>query len=215
MTLSRLAFGAEAAEKKSSVEEALSKIASLGPGVHAIKKDSKGQIISCMVVGQARISTVLGKAKGIEIARDKANLSASAEFVKWLKEEVSVGQTNKEGDVTLIEGTKGPDGDSQKESGKADEQSRKIMDSTAKGLVRGLQVIHKEIGGDATTYTVVKGWKADTVDATKKVAADLASDTPATSNVERLGTIVNEVKKIDNEIKSSSATSDDAKDFLP
>ncbi len=77
-----------------SVEEQMAKLAALGPGVHKIQKGKKGQITSCVVVGQARISTALGKAKGLELARDKANLDCSAQFVKWLKEEASVYQSS-------------------------------------------------------------------------------------------------------------------------
>ena len=46
-----------------SVKENFAKIATLGPGVHNIQKDKKGHITACVVVGQARISTVLGKTK--------------------------------------------------------------------------------------------------------------------------------------------------------
>ncbi len=66
-------------DKDAKVKKALSKIAQLGPGVHAIKKDGKGRITSCIVVGQSRISTVLGKAKGLQNARMKARLDASAQ----------------------------------------------------------------------------------------------------------------------------------------
>jgi len=44
---------------KSAAEQEMAKIATLGPGVHAIQKDKKGRITSCIVVGQSRISTVL------------------------------------------------------------------------------------------------------------------------------------------------------------
>jgi hypothetical protein len=65
-------------KKDADVEKALSRIAKLGPGVHAIKKDKQGRVMSCIIVGQARISTVLGKAKGLQDARDKARTKRSS-----------------------------------------------------------------------------------------------------------------------------------------
>jgi hypothetical protein len=214
--------GEKPSPEKPSVEEAMRNIAKLGPGVHAIKTDKKGRILSCVVVGQARISTVLGKSKGIEMARDKANLAASAEFVKWLKEEVSVHQANEEEAVMFIEGSEDNDEDALKESGKSVEKNSKKMESVAKGLVRGLQVLHKEVDGDGKTYTVVKGWKADTAQGVKKVAADLASDEPPSKEKpsRSSGTTKDAADKPtkprkDKDIESDSATSKDAADFLP
>ncbi len=214
--------GEKASPEKPSVEEAMRNIARLGPGVHAIKTDKKGRILSCMVVGQARISTVLGKSKGIEMARDRANLATSAEFVKWLKEEVSVHQANEEEAVLFIEGSEENDEDALKESGKSVEKSSTKMESVAKGLVRGLQVLHKEVDGEGKTYTVVKGWKADTSQGVKKVAADLAADEPPSkaksgSRSGRAADTTDKTKKPrkDKDIDSDSATAKDAGDFLP
>ena len=200
-----------------SVKEQLAKIAALGPGVHSIQKDKKGHITACVVVGQARISTVLGKAKGIENARDKAKLTCSAEFVKWLKEEVSVYQSNDEETVTLLEGNEGGDDESLKESAKSVEKSGKKMESLSKGIVRGLQLLHDEVDGDGKTYTVIKGWKADTAEGVKKVSADLASDEPKgkEGKNEKTSSGKGDKKPIDKDIESGSATSDDAAEFLP
>lgn len=202
----------------SSFEERMSNIVALGRGVHNPQKDKKGRITACVVVGQARISTVLGKAKGTENARDKANLACSAEFVKWLKEEVSVYQSNDEETVILLEGEEGGDDESLKESAKSVEKSGKKMESLSKGLVRGLQLLHKEVDGDGKTYTVVKGWKADTAEGVKKVAADLASDKSELSDSrdkKSTGEAGGKKKKLDKDIESSSATSDDAAEFFP
>ena len=57
-----------AAEKSEAelVQERFAEIAKQAPGValDSIKTDKKGRILSCLVVGKARISTVLGTAKG-------------------------------------------------------------------------------------------------------------------------------------------------------
>lgn len=217
----QVSFAEDGDDDGPSIEERMAKIAALGPGVHSIQKDKKGHITACVVVGQARISTTLGKAKGMENARDKANLACSAEFVKWLKEEVNVYQSNDEETVTLIEGSEQGEDESLKESAKSVEKSSKKMESLSKGLVRGLQVLHKEVDGDGKTYTVVKGWNADTADGVKKVAADLASDEPESKESKNkkptgeAGGKTSKDKKIDKDIESGSATSDDAAEFLP
>ncbi len=123
------------------VETALSKIAEAGPGVYAIQKDAQGRITSCIVVGQSRISTVLGAAKGKEIARERARLDASGQFVTWLKEKVSVHVKSDDQTTLFLEGAEGNDKDALKESGKAVESTSKTMDSVANGLIRGLQVL--------------------------------------------------------------------------
>lgn len=212
-----MVFGSE---DESSVSQAFKKIADLGPGVHAIQKDKKGRITACVVVGQARISTSLGKAKGLELARDKANLDCSAQFVKWLKEEATIYLSSDEESLILIEGKEGKEDDSLKESGKAVEKSGKKMESLSKGLVRGLQVIYKELDGEGKTYTIVKGWKADNAEATKRVLNELSSDEPKEkdkkdSNGSSSKTDSASPKKLDKEIKSGSTTSDDASEFLP
>ena len=111
------------------VEEQIAKIAALGPGVHAIQKDKKERITSCIVVGQSRISTALGKAKGLEVARKRADLSASAEFVKWLKQDVTVVENTDEDTVTLLEGSEEDNKDTLKESGKAVEKTGSKMET--------------------------------------------------------------------------------------
>jgi hypothetical protein len=189
---------------KPTVEEQLAKIAKLGPGVHAIKKDKNGRILSCVVVGQSRISTVLGKTKGLQIARDKASLSCAAEFAKWLKEDVIVHESAREENVILTEGKEGAEQDSLSESGKAIEKNSKKMQSLSRALVRGLQVIHKEVDASGKIYTIIKGWKADSSEGVKRVAADLASDEPSANG-----------HKNDKTIENDSATSEDAKDYVP
>lgn len=214
-------FAQEDDDDGPSIEEQMAKIAALGPGVHSIQKDKKGRITACVVVGQARISTALGKAKGMENARDKANLACSAEFIKWLKEEVNVYQSNDEETVILLEGSEEGEDESLKESAISVDKSSKKMESLSKGLVRGLQVLHKEVDGDGKTYTVVKGWSADTADGVKKVATDLASDESESKDSKNkkptgeAGGKTSKDKKIDKDIEGGSATSDDAAKFLP
>lgn len=182
------------AKKDDEVAKAMSKIAQLGPGVHAIKKDDKGRIQSCIIVGTARISTVLGAAKGLETAREKARLAASAEFVKWLKEKVSVHSKSEEETILFLEGSEGNDKETMKESGKAIEKTSKKMESISEGLTRGMQVLHFETSDKDKTYILVLGWDAKTSEATKDAGKD---------------------KKVDKKIDDKKVTSPDAEKFLP
>jgi len=161
----------EPVEKKVAID--YSKIAEAGPGVYKIVFDAKGRIETCLVVGTSRISTVLGLAKGKEVARQRAVLAADAEFVKWLKAKVSVHQKTEDETILFLEGREENDKDALTESGKATEKTVAKFDLTAKGLVRGLQIVHYEISSKEKTYTIVKKWKAKTAKAVKEVEADL------------------------------------------
>ena len=191
------------------VETALSKIAEAGPGVYAIQKDAQGRITSCIVVGQSRISTVLGAAKGKEIARDRARLDASAQFVTWLKEKVSVHVKSDDQATLFLEGAEGNDKDALKESGKAVESTSKTMDSVAEGLIRGLQVLQVAVSGKDKTYTILMGWEAKTAAATNAVEKTNESGKPDLDSKKPDET------KPDKKIEGKIITTDDAKKFLP
>jgi hypothetical protein len=209
-----IGFSQKEADDSPSIEEVMKRMIDLGPGVHMVQKDKKGRITSCMIVGQSRISTALGKTKGIEVAREKADLECSAEFVKWLKEEVLVFQSSDEETVFLLEGGETAEVDSLKESGKAVEKNSKKMESLSKGLVRGMQILHKQVDGEGKTYSIVKGWKADTAEGVKKVSSDLSSDEPVGKGKKKDENKPSN-KAIDKQIESGSATSDEASSFLP
>lgn len=195
----------------SDLPQRIASIIALGPGVHELQTDGKGRITSLVVVGQARISTVLGKAKGLETARTKANLDCSSQFVKWLKEDVTIYESSNEESVILMTGSEGEEADSLKEYGKAIEKTTKKMESLSSGIVRGLELIHKEVDAEGKTLTVVKGWHVDTSEATKRISKSLKSDQPTT-------TTANSEKPAsgtpDKELQSESVTSKRASDFF-
>ena len=202
------------AAQEPTVEEMMAKFVKLGPGVYAVEKDKKGRILSCIVVGQSRISTVLGKGKGLEVARQKADLDSSAQFVKWLKEEVTVKLSSDEETVVLMEGTEGDAKDSTTESGKSVDRNSKKMESVSKGLVRGLQIIYKDVNRDGKNYTLVKGWKADNANGVKRLQAELASDQPNSRSGQKGAQQRPNAKAEDKRIDNDSAASDDAADYL-
>jgi hypothetical protein len=205
----------DTASEESAVQKQLANIAALGPGVHAIQKDKKGRIHSCIVVGQSRISTALGKAKGLEVARKRADLSVSAEFVKFLKEKVTVVENLHDETITLLEGTEEDNKDHLKESGKAGDRVVTDITSVSEGLVRGLQVLYVKTDGENKTLSVLKGWKADTAEGAKRVAANLTKDDPVSSEPRTPKSESPNRKPDDKVIPNSEITSDDAADFLP
>jgi hypothetical protein len=217
----------KAAANDDAQAKAMNQIAQLGQGVHKVKTDDKGRIKSCVVVGQSRISTVLGKAKGLEIARQRATLAARAEFVKWLKEKVSVLETTDDETILLLEGSEENDKDALKESGKAVEKTSKKMASVAEGLVRGMQLLHMETSSNGKTYTLVYGWDRKTAEATKAVREDLndeskdgtrpkGGDTPPMEQKGVVGADKSspDKKAPDKKIEDRKVTSKDAKKFL-
>lgn len=202
---------------ESSVEQEMAKIAELGPGVHAIQTDDKGHITSCIVVGQSRISTVLGASKGLEEARKRANLAVSAEFVKWLKQEVTVVENTEDETVTLLEGKKENEEKTTKESGKGVEISSTKISAISQALVRGLQVLHIKRDEKTMTLTVVKGWKADTSEGVKKVDSDSKREKPDSDAGTTSGSNSKDskAKQPEKEIEDREVTSSDAGTFLP
>lgn len=137
-------------------EDQIKQFANLGPGIHNIKKDDSGAMKSCIVVGQSRISTVLGLNKGLIDARRNARLSAEQEFVKWVKSNVKAVQSSGTETILMLEGS----GGQTSESGKSTEASAEAIVSAAEGAVRGLQVVgfDQQGGQGDSILTVVLGW---------------------------------------------------------
>jgi hypothetical protein len=161
------------AARKDDIE--YGKIAEAGPGVYKVVTDRAGRIQSCLVVGSSRISTVLGAARGKEIARQRAALRADAELVKWLKTKVSVHETRDDETILFLEGKEGNDKDALREAGKATEKTTAKFRAVAGGLVRGTQVKYLGVNAEERTLTVVKLWKAGTAGAVKDVEEGLKS----------------------------------------
>jgi len=197
----------------SSAEEQMDALTQLGPGCHRIKKDAKGRVKTLIVVGQARISTVLGAAKGNEMARKKAAQSAKAEYVKWLGDKVEIRE-NAENEATLfLTGTEENDKDALSDAGKAVEKSSDSYKSVAEGLVRGLTLLHSDMNAEEKSCTLVYGWSMANSKAAKHTATNDPGieDKPSVAkgkSSEDKGT--SDKKKL----RSKKATSKDAGDFL-
>ncbi len=208
---------APTADAKAYAQDPTEKLVALGPGVHKVKKNDNNAVTSLVTIGQARISMTLGKAKGLERARRTAALNADTEFSKWLKSKVSVAESEDSEDIILIEndGGKVP-----KETGKAVEKTSRKMELFSEGLLRGLQVIHVDQDPESEMLTVIKGWKADTAEGTKKVAALMADDGDTTGGSALAGggggggAAKNGEGGDAKPYKKKSTSSDDADEFL-
>jgi hypothetical protein len=200
-----------------SIEDQLHLLVELGPGVHEIQVGEGGQIESFIVVGQARVSTVLGKAKGLEVARNKANLDCSAQLVKWLREEVRIQESSEEETIVLLQGEDNKNGEAAvtTESGKASESTRKRIDSISVGIVRSLQFLHKEVDADGKTLTVVKGWQRKTSESSKELRNSLQSDKQKIGDNSVTGASSAASKaSADSQLENESVTSPSAKAFF-
>jgi hypothetical protein len=93
-------------------------------------------------------------------------------FRRWLREEVRVYEKVEDESVTLVE-AKGAGEDGPAEAGKAVEKASRRFESVAGGLVRGARVLHAEVDGPGSTYTLVLGWDAATSRAAQRAEGDL------------------------------------------
>ena len=161
----------EGAEPKvSSVAEQMDNYVKEGPGIHNIKKDDKGRVQSLILVGQSRISTVLGATKGKEVARKRAEQSAKATFVKWLGEAVVVCENSENETTMFMQGEESNDKNAMSEAGKAVEKNSDTYKSVAAGLVRGLTLLHADLNAEDKEYTIVYGWSLANAKSAKHTA---------------------------------------------
>jgi hypothetical protein len=202
--------------KKDEAEKVVGKIIDLGPGVHQIKTDDKGRLLSCVVVGRATIHTVLGVEQGQEVARTQAQLAAKAEFTKWLRSTVTVREGAEHETTLSIEGSRDGDQKSLRESGKEVGKTTRRYELMAEGLVRGLQVLGVDVSEKNGTYTVVYGFTSAAADATQKVNGDVQG--PVQKEDEKR---LDEPKKLDNgkkpvekKIQDKRVVSDDFEKFI-
>lgn len=203
-----------ASEDRSSVKEEMDALVQLGPGVQNVKKDAKGRVRTLVVVGQSRISTVLGAAKGKEIARKKAAQSARAEFVKWLNDKGEVRESQENETTLFLTGAEENDKEALSEAGKSVEKNGDSFKSVAEGLIRGLTLLHSDVNAEEKTCTVIYGWSAANAKAAKHTATNDPGieDKPSTSEPKAPseGRDVSGQKKI----RSKKATSKAAAEFL-
>lgn len=166
------AAAARAARTKAELKARAEKY--LTAGVAGVQVDAEtdlvdGRYVRMFVVGTATISTVLGAAEGLEIAKEKAEERAKAAYVKWLGSRVRVIRTSADEVLLLKEGEDG--GAGRKDQGKLVERSTKGYEETAAGLVRGLKLVAYEQKGAERTVIAVYRWDAPAAGGGKSPAA--------------------------------------------
>lgn len=137
------------------------------PGVfYSDEKDTKdGRVERAFVVGVSAISTALGADEGLEIAKERAEESAKAEFVKWLGSKVTVRKTVNNEILLVKEGVEAADGGvTTKEAGKRVERRTKEFEETASGVVRGLRVAATHQNGKEKKFVIVYRWESKAAD---------------------------------------------------
>lgn len=210
---SPIAFGQEGNRDKDierEMKDLVKELVKLGPGVHEITSNEDGRVVSFFVVGQARISTALGKAKGLEIARRNAELDCSAQVVKWVKQAPLIYESSDNEEVIVIEKEGSETPSSRKELGKAIEKSSKKMEAVSSGVVRGLQLINSTKDGE--TYSVIKHWSIETSESTKGILKGLSSDEESIVPEKQVNASSEE--RPSDEIESESTTSRALYDIL-
>lgn len=163
------------AQAQETPEQVVKRLAELGTGVHEVKVEN-GQLKSLKVVGQDRISTVLGAAKGLQTAQKRASLKANAAFIEWMKSNVT--SISALGDETII--TMKGDGENLTEEGKTGETTSEGIVQAATGLVRGLTLVAKDQTADK--LTLVYSWSPQKANLAKEAQKENQSDEPSKEN---------------------------------
>lgn len=176
-----------------SPEEAVKRMAQMGAGVHDVKKDAKGALQSLKVVGQERISKVLGQAKGVIVAQKSASMKANAEFVEWMEKNVTSVATLDNQTILTLSG----DGEKVSEQGKSDEKTTEQITQVAQGLVKGLKLIGKDQDPETGLLTLVYSWSISGAQLANeaKEANNRAPESPAKPNQENGGQPSGEIQK--------------------
>jgi len=155
-------------------EQIVKRLADLGPGVHEAKTETNGTLKSVKVVGQARISTVLGKAKGMEIAQQRAKASAQQAYIEWLKLNAKSVSVHNDESIITLEG----EGNAQKEQGKASEKHTNDFATEAAGIIRGLALVGKHVDAEGLNLTLVYVWSPARAAQAAQAAATNSEDRP-------------------------------------
>lgn len=190
----------------------IKELAGLGPGVYKVKKDENNVFKSCVVVGQARISTVLGAGKGLMTAQRNAKLKAESEFVSWLKTNTSSVRSSGDAAEFSLKG----DGKDMAETGVSAETSMETITSSAQEAIRGLSLIGSSQDAQADgsmMLTQVYAWKPDYANVADQIEAAMKpSQKPLTTEAQKKPDTSS--KTTSSPIKAKTITAPEAGEFL-
>ena len=163
----------------SKLSEEKKKAAAQVEGVSNEEFNEKGELVSCLICGKAEISSVLGKSRGVQRARDTAEMRAKGAFQKYLTESVSVENNASDDEVIIKKGSEGSGKDTLTEEGTLTQKNSNKLKIMAEGLSRGLKVAYFDQNGEDKEYTVVLRYTKRGADATEKARSKL--NKPASS----------------------------------
>ena len=197
--------GIEAAEKKALTpanEEALQKMLDAPAGVFAPEYDANGVLLRLKIKGVSELTSALRGPRAERLARERAERLAKADFVKFLKEEVSVRSNDRE-EIIIVEK------DGIEQAGYKN-VSETVIETRAQGLLRGLIVLVDRFDGEGgdRTATVIFGWSKKLADAARTAQSEMARSTnpqPGQAAAARVGDSVSTGTK--------TRTADDLTDF--
>jgi hypothetical protein len=196
------------AAAKSKLDKIIDEYANTGvDGVVDVRTGKDGRITKVVIVGAARISTILGAADGLQTARSEARLRAAGKFRQFLKEKASIVETVKSERIVTLEGKE----DSLTESGKKISKNTEEYKTSSEGIVRGLQILGYRtvsLNKKEKMYVMVTGWDHKTSEAAKKLAGELDEGDAAEEGNSKEATA--EKRKL----KDQSGTTRAAKRFL-
>lgn len=165
-------------EAQETPEQIVKRLVDLGEGVQEVKSEG-GKLKSLKVVGQERISTVLGGAKGVQTAQKRATLKANAAFIEWIKNNViSISSLDDEMIVTMA-----GDGQNISEQGKSSETTRQQIATAAEGLVRGLTLVAKDQNPDSKMLTLIFSWSPEKAALAAEAQNANENPVPATTTI--------------------------------
>ncbi len=167
---------AKEAHPKSKLDKIVDDYVNSGvDGVVDVRTGKDGRITKVVILGAARISTVLGAADGLQTARNEARLRAAGKFRQFVQEKVSMVETAKSERIVTLEGKE----NSLTETGKKISKNTEEYKTSSEGMVRALQVLGYRmvsLNKKEKMYVMVVGWDHKTSDLAKKLAGGLDRD---------------------------------------
>jgi len=191
--------GASIGDTHPTIDKIISDYADSGvDGVVDLVKNKNGEITKMVVVGAARITTVLGAADGLQTARNEARLRAVGKFRQFLEEKVTVTETSETERTIKLEG----DGTDLSESGKKVSKNTEKYKTFSEGMVRGMQLLGYKtvkLNEKEKMYVVVMGWSKDLAAKTRALANELDKPrTPGTTAGAVSGADADERRKLED-----------------
>ena len=162
-----------AAEKNALLpedEESLAELLRTPAGVFDPEYDDDGVLLRLKIKGEAAVPRTLGAARAEIQARQSAERNARAAFVRFLREEVSV-QENEREEIIIVEKN------GEEQSG-FNQVTTRVFESRANGLLRGLIVLEAGFSGEGASRraVVVYGWSQKLADAARTARNSMARE---------------------------------------